>query len=90
MAKLCYLWSSRRFLQLNVDVGVRLTSDQNILSILTLERGKMGKWTPSAFILEGDTLIYIRSKRLLSYSLQIIISPRTKIYVSVIFVFVTY
>jgi hypothetical protein len=43
------------------EVDVRSKSNQNILSILTLERGKMGKSNLSAFILEHSTFIYITS-----------------------------
>ena len=43
------------------EVDVRLTSYLNILSILTFNKGKMGKCTLSAFILERSTFIYIRS-----------------------------
>ncbi len=39
------------------EVDVRSKNYQNILSILTLERGKMGKSNLSGFILEHSTFI---------------------------------
>jgi hypothetical protein len=42
-------------------VDVRSKNYQNILSIFTLERGKMGKCMLLAFILECSTFIYISS-----------------------------
>jgi hypothetical protein len=43
------------------EVDVRSKSNQNILTILTLERGIMGKSNLSAFILEHSTFINITS-----------------------------